>query len=189
MNYEVEQKHRAGDVSALEARLAARGVAIEPPAVQSDRYFGHPGRNFAQTDEALRIRTTAGRSFVTYKGPRLDATTKTRRELEFPLHDSDVGGSQFAELLTALGFRPVATVRKSRRKFYISHTGREVEGAIDEVDGVGTFVELELVADEAALEETKQIICELAVELELGAIERRSYLEMLLEKLLPSGGK
>ena len=185
MNYEVEQKHRAGDVSALEARLAVRGVAIEPPTVQSDRYFAHPSRDFAQTDEALRIRTAGGRSFVTYKGPKLDATTKTRRELEFPLHDNDIDGSQFAELLTALGFRPVATVRKSRRKFYISLTGHEVEGAIDDVDGVGTFVELELSADEAALDQTKQIIRELASELELGPTERRSYLEMLLMRIQP----
>jgi adenylate cyclase class 2 len=181
MNYEVEQKHHAPDVAALVARLAERGIAIEPPTVQSDRYFGHPSRDFAQTDEALRIRSTSGRSFVTYKGPKLDATTKTRRELEFPLHDNDADASQFAELLTALGFRPVATVRKSRRKFHVSHTAREVEGAIDDVDGVGTFVELELGADEANLDETKQIIRELAAELELGPTERRSYLEMLLD--------
>ena len=44
-----------------------------------------PCRDFAQTDEALRIRTVGDTSFVTYKGPKLDATTKTRRELELPL--------------------------------------------------------------------------------------------------------
>jgi adenylate cyclase class 2 len=185
MNYEVEQKHPVGDVAALIARLAERGVAIEPPTVQADRYFGHPSRDFGQTDEALRIRSMEGRSFVTYKGPKIDTTTKTRRELEFPLHDGDADGSLFAELLLALGFRPVATVRKSRRKFHISHAGRNVEGSIDDVEGVGTFVELELGADEATLEQTKQIIRELAAEIELGPIERRSYLEMLLMRIQP----
>jgi adenylate cyclase class 2 len=189
MNYEVEQKHRVDDAAALIERLTRRGVAIEPPTVQSDRYFAHPSRDFAQTDEALRIRTTGGHSLVTYKGPKIDTTTKTRRELEFALHDDDVDGSLFAELLTALGFRPVATVRKCRRKFYISHTGREVEGAIDEVDGVGTFVELELGADEASLDQTKRIIRELATELQLEPLERRSYLEMLLANVLPPAGK
>ena len=67
-------------------------------------------------------------------------------------------------------------------KFHIDHAGRHVEGAIDEVDGVGTFVELELIADEANLEAAKQVIRELAAELDLGPTERRSYLEMLLEK-------
>jgi adenylate cyclase class 2 len=79
-----------------------------------------------------------------------------------------------------LGFRPVATVRKNRRRFRLQHAGREVEGALDDVDGVGTFVELELSAADQTLEETKQVIRELAAELDLGPIERSSYLEMLL---------
>jgi adenylate cyclase class 2 len=185
MKYEVEQKHRVHDVDVLIARLSERAVTIEAPKLQCDRYFAHPQRDFAQTDEALRIRSTGGRSFVTYKGPKIDTTTKTRRELEFPLHDSDADGSNFAELLSVLGFRPVATVRKSRRKFHVLYAGREVEGAMDDVDGVGTFVELELGADETALDQTRRIICELAAELELGPTERRSYLEMLLMRIQP----
>jgi adenylate cyclase class 2 len=183
MNYEVEQKHLVPDVGALEARLAQRAVTLDPAVAQSDQYFAHPARNFVQTDEALRIRTSGGRSFVTYKGPKVDALTKTRRELELPLDEQDAGGSQFAELLATLGFRPVATVRKQRRRFGLDHKGRHVEGALDEVDGVGTFIELELIADDAGLEAAKQAIRELAAELNLGPAERRSYLGMLLEKL------
>jgi adenylate cyclase class 2 len=182
MNYEVEQKHRVPDVEALVTRLAQRGAELDPAIVQSDRYFAHPARDFARTDEALRIRTSGGRSFVTYKGPKLDVVTKTRRELELPLDEQDADGSQFAELLAALGFRPVAMVRKGRRRFCLDYDGRHVEGALDEVDGVGTFIELELIADDANLEAAKQVIRELAAELELGPTERRSYLGMLLEK-------
>ena len=94
-------------------------MTLGEPIVQSDQYFAHPARDFAQTDEALRIRTVGDTSFVTYKGPKLDATSKTRRELELPLAASDPDGSQFAELLAALGFTPVAIVRKQRRKFHI----------------------------------------------------------------------
>jgi adenylate cyclase class 2 len=182
MNYEVEQKHRLNDVEALVAQLRDRGVTLQLEVAQSDRYFRHPVRDFAKTDEALRIRAAAGRSFVTYKGPKLDTTTKTRRELELPLHVDDSDGSQFAELLSALGFSPVATVRKQRRIFHIAHSGREVEGALDEVDGVGAFVELELSADDATLDDAKRAIRELAADLGLGATERRSYLELLLEQ-------
>src|SRR4029079_17138635 len=85
VQFEVEQKHRVDDTGALTDRLAALGVAIGPPAVQVDQYFAHPCRDFASTDEALRIRTTGGASFVTYKGPKVDKTTKTRREIELPL--------------------------------------------------------------------------------------------------------
>jgi adenylate cyclase class 2 len=182
MQYEVEQKHRVEDAAALEAQLAGREVVLEPPVLQSDQYFAHPARNFAKTDEALRIRTSGGKSFVTYKGPKLDAATKTRRELELPLHPGDAEGTKFAELLSALGFHAVATVRKRRRSFEIYRGDQRVEGALDEVDGVGTFVELEMLACDETVEEAKRVIRELAQELRLGPSERRSYLELLLEQ-------
>lgn len=181
MQYEVEQKHRVIDVAVLEAQLTARGIRLEPAIIQTDQYFAHPARDFARTDEALRIRTGGGKSFVTYKGPKLDATTKTRRELELALHPGDADGTRFAELLAALGFKPVATVRKHRRAFKIDHGAYAAEGALDDVDGVGTFVELELAASDENLEEIKRVIAELGEELRLGASERRSYLELLLE--------
>ncbi len=180
MRFEVEQKHRLNDVAAFVVRLAEQGVRPEPPVVQSDLYYAHPARDFAATDEALRIRSVAGASFVTYKGPKLDAATKTRREIELPLDSQDADGARFGALLEALGFMPVATVRKERRKFAIRRQGYDVEGAIDCVEGVGDYVELELMADEHELESAKRAIRQLAIELELGPSERRSYLEMLL---------
>jgi adenylate cyclase class 2 len=183
MQFEVEQKHAVHDVRAVEERLAERGAEIGPPVLQSDQYYAHPCRDFAQTDEALRIRTVGEKSFVTYKGPKLDTTTKTRRELELPLDSHDADGAKFAELLRSLGFKLVAVVRKRRRSFQIEAGGRQVEGALDEVDGVGMFVELELMADESNLEEAKQAISTLATELHLGRGERRSYLEIMLENI------
>ena len=182
MQLEVELKHRVVDLAAFERRLSESGVSIGPPIVQADQYFAHPARDYAQTDEALRIRTVGSASFVTYKGPKLDATTKTRRELELPLAADDADGSQFAELLAALGFQPVATVRKTRREFRITHAGREVHGALDAVDDVGTFVELELSADDASLDAARRVITALADQLDVGPSERRSYLELLLAK-------
>jgi adenylate cyclase class 2 len=181
MNYEVEQKHRIDDVAALIAKLEKRGVKLGSPVAQVDQYFAHPARDFATTDEALRIRMASGKSFVTYKGPKLDSTTKTRRELELPLAATDASGRQLNELLQALGFKTVAIVRKIRRPFLIQHGGREVEGAMDDVEGVGTFAEIELQADDASLDEARKIVLTLADELKLGPQERRSYLEILLE--------
>lgn len=182
MNYEVEQKHCVDDPSAFIERLAGKGIELMPAIEQSDEYFAHPCRDFAQTDEALRIRSVGDRSYVTYKGPKLDATTKTRREIELPLDAMDRGGKDFAKLLAALGFLPVAVVRKERRPFHLERGGRKIEGALDCVDGVGTFVELEIVADETGLGAARQVIAALAMDLDLGASERRSYLELLLGK-------
>src|SRR5436309_1598586 len=165
MRYEVEQKHRVADVAAFLAQLAERGIEVGDAVEQVDEYFAHPCREFAITDEALRVRSTGGRSFVTYKGPKLDTTTKTRREIELPIDAEDAEGSRFSELLRAVGFTPVAKVRKRRRKFKIDVHGQQVEGALDEVDGVGSFVELELQADDSNLESAKRIISTLAAEL------------------------
>jgi adenylate cyclase class 2 len=182
MRLEVEQKHRVDDVAALVSKLEKRGVSIGPPVTQVDQYFAHPARDFATTDEALRIRTVGDKSFVTYKGPKLDTTTKTRRELELPLAESDADASRFRELLMALGFRPVATVRKQRRTFHVQHRAYKVEGALDACDDVGTFVELELQADDADIDDARATIASLAGELNLGNSERRSYLELLLNR-------
>jgi adenylate cyclase, class 2 len=176
VKFEVEQKHRVDDLAALEARLAAWGAERGDAIEQADQYFAHPCRDFAMTDEALRIRTVGDESFVTYKGPKLDATTKTRREIELPLAD----GHQFSEMLVALGFTPVAVVRKTRRPFVLERGGQQVHGAIDEVGTLGTFVEFEISVDEAGVEAAKRIIAGVAAELQLGSSERRSYLEMLL---------
>ena len=179
---EVEQKFAVDDFAAIEAKLAELGARIGPPVEQCDRYFAHPARNFAETDEALRIRRIGERSFITYKGPKLDATTKTRRELELPLAGGEAGAEQFTELLAALGFSPVGEVRKHRRQATLLWQDWPVEVVLDEVDEVGTFVEVELVVDESERESATAVVESLAAHLGLTQVEGRSYLEMLLEE-------
>jgi adenylate cyclase class 2 len=171
----------------LEVRLSNYGVRLsEAKAVdQEDQYFAHPCRDFAQTDEALRIRTEGGRSFVTYKGPKIDTTTKTRHELELSLDSKVVDGRQFSEMLRVLGFTPVAVVQKTRRRFQIHFAGRDVDGSYDIVGGLGAFIELELRANETDLDEAKRVVADLARILDLGPCTSRSYLEMLLEPKYP----
>lgn len=95
--YEVEQKYRVIDVADLEARLNGLGAVWHGTAKQVDRYFGHPSRDFAATDEALRLRSTPDGVVITWKGPRLDATAKTRREIELPLAEAAVPAAAGAE--------------------------------------------------------------------------------------------
>jgi adenylate cyclase, class 2 len=178
MKYEVEQKFRVPDPAAIERRLGGLGARWGEPREEVDTYYAHPARDFARTDEALRIRRVGRRCAITYKGPKVDATTKTRRELEIPL-DSDRADS-WAELLAALGFRPAGQVRKRRRKAHVDWQARSVEVALDEVDGLGTFLELELQADDDQLNAARECLASLATELNLSGGERRSYLELVL---------
>src|SRR5262245_40987976 len=112
MSVEVEMKFRAPDPRQLMAALAGLGCGPWDEVDQVDNYLAHPARDFAQTDEALRIRSEGQQNYLTYKGPKLDATTKTRREIEMPLSPGADAAAQAAELFGALGFRPVASVRK-----------------------------------------------------------------------------
>jgi adenylate cyclase, class 2 len=180
MPFEVEQKFRVSDAERFRNKLANLGDELGEPCMQIDRYFNHPSRDFAQTDEALRIRSVGDRNFVTYKGPKIDTTTKTRREIELPLDSGAQAADRFGELLGALGFRRVADVKKHRRQAVLQLEGRDVEVAYDDVEGLGTFAELECSADEADLAAAKSAIAKLAADLGLTQNERRSYLELLL---------
>jgi len=181
MHWEVEQKFRLSEVQSVEAKLTELGVRLADPIEQIDHYFNHPSRDFDQTDEALRLRQVGAENFITYKGPRIDATTKTRRELELPLPPGQEMTLKFVSLLTALGFRPVGTVRKRRRKGSIAFDGRDTEIALDEVGGLGSFLELEISADDSNLERAKQSLQSLAGRLGATNSERKSYLELLRE--------
>jgi adenylate cyclase, class 2 len=180
MPIEVEQKFAVDDHRELKRRLMELGALEAGVVEQVDRYFNHPARDFAQTDEALRLRRVGEANFITYKGPKLDAATKTRREIELPLGAGIKHAAEYAELLTALGFRLSGEVHKTRRIMHLNWQGKDVEIALDDVAGLGTFVELEISADEREIEPAKAAIASLAVELRLSRNERRSYLELLL---------
>ncbi len=182
MSFEVEQKFPLDDATALLARLPELGATSAGECQQVDRYFNHPGRDFATTDEALRIRSVGEENFVTYKGPKSDATTKTRREIELPLAPGTAAAQEFAGLLEVLGFRPVASVHKRRQTFHFVWQSRRFELVLDEVDRVGRFVELETIADQAEVAAAQQCLHSLAARLGLSQSERRSYLELLLAR-------
>jgi len=182
MKYEVEQKFPVTDMGALRLKLAEMGATISEPKQEVDLYLAHPERDFAQTDEALRIRRCGPLNFITYKGPKIDQTTKTRREIELPLEPGEASLEAWSGLLDALGFTPVAEVRKSRRKVDIFWQDRRVEGSLDDVEQLGTFAELELVVEAEQIEAAKACVGSLAEALGLSGSERRSYLELLLSK-------
>jgi adenylate cyclase class 2 len=185
--YEVELKFRVADAAAIERRLTALGAALAPAVEQVDRYFAHPARDFAATDEALRLRRVGDQVAITWKGPRLDATTKTRREIELPVasvtegtRDGAAAIARWTELLEALGFRRVREVAKRRRIAAVRRDGREIELALDEVAGLGEFLELEVQAAAGEIDAARGHVEALARELGCSDPERRSYLELLL---------
>jgi len=183
--YEVEQKYRVSDPAAIHDMLCGLGATWDDDIKQVDRYFAHPCRDFAETDEALRIRQVGELNFVTYKGPKIDRTTKTRRELELSLPTGPSFATEFAQLLTLLGFQFVAEVCKVRRKAEVTWQDGPIEVVIDRVEGVGDYVELEIMATTSELDVAKKRLAALGRALSLEDVERRSYLELLLENSQP----
>jgi len=181
VSYEVEQKFPIADPAAVEAALIRLGAKPKEDISQVDRYFAHPSRDFAATDEALRIRTIGEQSYFTYKGPKLDTTTKTRKEIELAIEHGLAATSKAQDMLASLGFKLVAEVRKQRRHLLVSWEGREVDVALDRVEEVGNFAELELAVESTdEIEAAKSCLFSLTTALGLTATERRSYLELLL---------
>jgi adenylate cyclase class 2 len=179
---EVEMKFPVADFAHLEAELAAWGSALQETLREEDHYFNAPDRDFAQTDEALRIRRIGSSNFLTYKGPKRDQQTKTRAEIEVALAPGPETAEAMSQLVTRLGYRPVAVVAKTRRVFRTHRQGFNLEVCLDEVKDLGRFVELEILAPEDRLDEARKVLLTTAAELGLTDSERRSYLELLLQK-------
>jgi len=177
---EVEVKYRNADPPALLAKLRALGATLFESRIESDHYFNAPDRDLKQTDEAFRLRRIGSHSRLTYKGPKRDAATKTRLEIEVPLADGDAVAADAVRMLTSLGYRPVAIVRKNRTAYHLSRGGFDLEVCLDDLDRVGSFVELEIVAEDSRFEDAQAAVLALAAELGLTEPERRSYLGMFL---------
>src|SRR5439155_14056328 len=107
--------------------------------------------------------------------------TKTRLECEVPMAPGPAAAADFRRLLTHLGYRPTAVVRKARRVAQWSRDGFELQASLDDVDGVGRYAELEAVAPEESYAAAKAAVLAAAAEVGLAQVERRSYLKLLLE--------
>lgn len=172
---EVKLALDAATATALRARLDALGAVAHEALTQTDTYFAHPQRDFRSSDEALRLRSEGGALRVTYKGPKLDPPRKTREEIEFALGTDHATASI---LLERLGFRPAAVVRKQRVELELPGTFTATI-ALDEVEGLGSFCEIEVPASDVA--QGRERLRDVQERLGLGELPpiAESYLELL----------
>jgi adenylate cyclase class 2 len=170
---EVEIKARVEDLGQVRDRLLLRHASPSVRVHEQDVYFNAPDRDFGKTDEALRLRYTDDGCVLTYKGPKIkDYRLKAREELNTGVES----GSVTERILQRLGYLRVAEVEKWRE--YYEYRGALV--CLDEVKGLGTFIEIEAASDSDNPEKfVREIAAELGVE---GEPILASYLELLLEK-------
>ena len=182
MSYEIELKFRTRDHEGVAKRLAELGAEVGVSVHQEDIYLNHPSRDFATTHEAFRIRKVGKTNALTYKGPKHHGPTKTREEIEITFESGTEAADSMLQMLVHLGFQTVAAIRKTRVAYRLNHDGCHVEVALDSAENLGTFVEVEVIAEtEAAIHNAQQVVLWIAKELHLDDIEPRSYLRLLLE--------
>jgi len=179
--YEVEMKFRITSPSDFERKLESVGVVLGSQVEEFDQFYQHPSRDFAKTDEGLRIRRRvfadgSEERFLTYKGPKIDPLTKTRKEIEIRIETVE----PWYDMLTTLGFQSAAVVTKTRRRGSLTANSRSFDMVLDVLpNGLGTFAELETFAEEADREDACQAVLDLAATFGLTESIRTSYLEML----------
>jgi len=179
---EVEMKFRVADFAEITAKLVAAGAVPVPQREDTDHYFNAPDRDFAQTDEAVRLRRIGGENYLTYKGPKLDTLTKSRPEIELRLADGSHTATDAVRFLSSLKYRPVAVVSKLRQVYTFEREGFQLSACLDDVGAVGRYVELEIMAEETRYESAREVLLRAVAEFGLTDHERRSYLRLLLEQ-------
>lgn len=175
---EVEVKIKA-DNEDISKKLTKLGFVKGPTVYEKDVYFNGEHKDLKAEDKALRIREyrdfAEGKShfILNFKGPKIDSITMTREETEFEIPSFESG----EKLFYGLGFFKAGEVEKVR-----THYDKDgIECCLDKVTGLGEFLEIEIMAKEAAYDDAigkiKELLAELKLSMETSV--RKSYLSML----------
>ena len=195
---EVEIKVKISDPNFIQKMFEDFNGVYKLSLHHEDTYFNMPKglRDFKETDEALRLRKSiefnredimmAQKSnyFLTYKGKKIDKTTKTREEIEVKIN----GIEDMKNLLKLLGFREVFTVIKERELYDFKFKDTRIEALIDYIPILEQhFVEVELITESyEKVDENKEILFQFLENFGIKKQEsvRKSYLELIADKLM-----
>nr|MDO8113813.1 class IV adenylate cyclase [Candidatus Sigynarchaeota archaeon] len=187
---EIEIKVKILSIEAMASALEKLGAKFDCDLVHEDYYFDKPEKagSFARTDEALRLRVSRDltkhieRHFLTYKGPKVDATTKTRVEIDVGVDD----GQKVRAILKAAGFKELIALIKERKSYHFE----DISIMLDKVQHLDDpYMEVEIVAENPAmLDATREKLFAFLQKLGIGrdASERKSYLELVAARLTTS---
>lgn len=194
---EVEIKVRISDPGTISKKFLENGGVYKLSLDHEDIYINMPEglRDFKETDEALRLRKsiefnkfndTVGKRinyYLTYKGKKIDKSTKTREEIDVKIDDLE----KTRNLLRQLGFQEIFTVIKERELYEFKYKTSQIEALIDYIPILNQyFIEVECLLESSEnLENSRDVLFEF---LNLFGIKkeesiRKSYLELIVDKL------
>lgn len=193
---EVEIKVRISNPEVIRKKFEENNGIYQISLLHEDTYFNMPKglRDFKKTDEALRLRKSIEfnknnktreqsiNHYITYKGKKIDNSTKTREEIDIKVEDS----KRMNTLLKDLGFQEIFTVRKERELYEFEFKAHQIEALIDYVPILNNyFIEIEYLTDSSdKIEESRRVLFDF---LEIFGIKkeesiRKSYLELIADK-------
>lgn len=147
---ELEIKARVTDETALRKQITKMGIQLGDVISQHDKVYSLPG---AKEDPIahnwLRIRAENGRKYIfTLKRSVSGQLDSIEHETEI----KDPGAME--ECLKLMGYELHNEIKKTRQKAYLAK--EKIEICIDEVDGLGTYIELEKEANIDADNKTEE---------------------------------
>ena len=146
---EIEVKYRVEDLEVLIVALKSRGIELSEPVFQDDQAYAPAGWHFGDSKLGvafLRLRTVAGRHYFTLKQPADNAQAC----LEYETQVAD--RQAMHEAAIHMGYRPTVRIAKTRRVANVE----DCSLCVDDVEGVGAFLELERMAPDEADSRTVQ---------------------------------
>ncbi len=176
---EVERKYRIINIAAFRRRLSHLRLPQSKIKRQIDTYYSPPNESFLGKPRYLRIRESIhGRKIKARFEYHVPYGRYAAREYEVAIGDAHT----LYDILKRLGFVRELVVRKVREEW--ERGGVEIE--LDRVQGLGNFVELEVMGQSQLL--ALKRIDKLARELGLSDDDRAegmNYFTMLLRKRRP----
>ncbi len=193
---EVEIKVRISNPDLIRKKFEEHNGIYKISLLHEDTYYNMPKglRDFKTTDEALRLRksiefnkTNKDKSrkrlfFITYKGRKIDESTKTREEIDLKIENIE----KMKAILRALGFQEIFTVQKERELYEFDYKTYRIEALIDYLPILKQhFIEVECLSDSSEeIDETRKTLFNF---LKLFGIKkeesiRKSYLELITDK-------
>ncbi|MGO8754660.1 MAG: class IV adenylate cyclase [Gallionellaceae bacterium] len=178
--FEVEIKYFVGKEDDA-IRSAINNITSNPPVLeeQEDLYYTSAHKDFIKSEECLRIRTTGDMAELTWKPP---TTVEMTTDQQYWKEEIDINisgqGQLVMRLLERLDFILYVKVAKKRYSYKVDV---DTEIALDYVDPLGVFVEIETIASNTNLARAKNEA--FASQLGLQAAQRvfRPYRDMVKE--------
>lgn len=144
---EVEEKYFVGNLKLLEEIAISQQFKLDNSYIENDEYFTDIESKYIKNRTCLRLRNTDNKTLeLTFKGKSNDfqenGYAKLERNIDLEIEQYD----DVVEMLKNLGYYSYTIVNKNRKVYTKIVDKLNYNIMIDDIKGVGTFVEFEILS-------------------------------------------